>query len=155
MDGQLVAAVTSLAGVVLGGGLSYLVQHAAQRMSERAERQRQEQARLEGRRAERLSHLEHFITVAAAADRVAFERPGDWTTGEPWPTTAQETMQRLWVAESMLQVLYPADVHAAARAYVRRLNAAVWQGVPSLEDLYPELDELRDAFLAAARGALD
>ncbi|MDG6102990.1 hypothetical protein Daura_15910 [Dactylosporangium aurantiacum] len=155
MDGQLVAAITSLGGVALGGGLSYLVQHTAQRMSERADRQRQEQARLEGRRAERLTHLEHFVTVSAAADRVAFERPDDWTAGEPWPTLAQETMQRLWVAESMLQVLYPADVHTAARAYTRRLNSAVWQGVPSLEDLYPELDELRDAFLAAARAALD
>ena len=55
----------------------------------------------------------------------------------------------------MLQVLYPADVHAAGRAYFRRINRAVWDGVPALDDLYAELEDLRDAFLTATRAALD
>ncbi len=150
MDGQVVTAITSLGGVALGGGLSYLVQHSAQRLSAR----QQDAARAETRRAERLAHLERFMTMAAEAERIAFERPGDWTAGEPWPTAAQETMQRFWVAEYLLQVLYPADVHAAGRAYFRKINRAVWDGVPAMEDLYAELEDLRDTFLDAARSAL-
>ncbi|GAA3198277.1 hypothetical protein ACFO1B_01865 [Dactylosporangium siamense] len=151
MDGQLVTAITSLGGVVLGGGLSYLVQHHAQRMSAHAEQRRQDDAR----RAERLVHLERFVTVAAEAERVAIDRPDSWSAGEPWHTTARETMRRFWVAQHMLRVLFPNSVNAVARAYFRRLNRAVWDGVPSLDDLYTELDDLRDAFLAAARTTLD
>jgi hypothetical protein len=63
-------------------------------------------------------------------------------------------MNRLWVTERMLQVLYPADVNNTARVYHQRINRAVWDGVSDLEDLYRELDRLRDAFLAAASSAL-
>ncbi|GAB7051495.1 hypothetical protein [Catenuloplanes indicus] len=155
MAGEMLTAITSLGGVLLGGGLSYLVQHTTLRMTARAEQRRLESERAENRRAERLSHLERFVAVAAEAERVAFERPDDWSTGEPWPVAAQEVMHRLWVAERMLQVLYPAEVYAAARAYFERINRAVWDGVPSLDDLYGELDELRGAFLTTSRSALD
>jgi len=154
MAGELVTAITSLGGVVLGGGLSYLVQNNTQRMAARTEQRKQEITRAEARRSERLTHLERFITVAAEAERTAFDRPANWATGEPWPTAAQQVMNRLWVAERMLQVLYPADVHTATRVYFERLNRAVWDGVPNLDDLYAELDELRGAFLTAARSAL-
>ena len=155
MVGELVTAVTSLGGVVLGGGLSYLVQNNTQRMSERAEQRKQDVAQAENRRAERLTHLERFIAVAAEAERIAFDRPNGWEPGEAWPTAAQEVMNRLWIAERMLQVLYPADVYTTVRAYFERLNRAVWDGVPTLDDLYAELDELRGVFLAAVRSALD
>ncbi|GAA1809730.1 hypothetical protein GCM10009682_34230 [Luedemannella flava] len=155
MAGELVTAIVSLGGVVLGGGLSYLVQSNTQRMSARVEQRKQDADRAESRRAERLTHLERFIAVAAEAERVAFSRPDTWTADDAWPTSAQEIMNRLWVAERMLQVLYPAGVHTAAREYFVRLNRAVWDGVPTLDDLYAELDELRGAFLAAARSALD
>ncbi|MEV2237993.1 hypothetical protein [Micromonospora sp. NPDC049891] len=155
MDGQLVTAITSLSGVVLGGGLSWLVQSNTQRMSSRTEQRKQDIARADARRAERLVHLERFIAVAADAERMAFERPADWAPGDSWCTAAQDAMNRLWVAERMLQVLYPPDVHTSARDYYRRINRAVWDGVPDLKALYPALDELRDAFLAAARSALD
>ncbi|MDP9795148.1 hypothetical protein J2S43_003660 [Catenuloplanes nepalensis] len=155
MAGEMLTAITSLGGVLLGGGLSYLVQHSTQRMSVRAEQRRQETERAEARRAERLTHLERFIAVAAEAERAAFERPGDWSAGDPWPTAAQDTMHRLWVAERMLQVLYPAEVHTAARVYFVRLNRAVWDGVASLDDLYAELDDLRGTFLTTARSILE
>lgn len=151
----MLTAITSLGGVLLGGGLSYLVQHSTLRMSARTEQRRQDAERAESRRAERLVHLERFVAVAAEAERAAFERPGDWSAGDPWPTAAQDVMHRLWVAERMLQVLYPADVYAAARAYFERLNRAVWDGVPSLDDLYTELDDLRGTFLTTSRSALD
>jgi hypothetical protein len=154
MPGDLVTAITSLGGVVLGGGLSYLVQNNTQRMSARTEQRKQDVARAESRRAERLTHLERFVAVAAEAERIAYDRPDDWVPGDAWSNATQEAMNRLWVAERMVQVLYPADVHTPARAYFERLNRAVWDGVPALEELYAELDELRGAFLAAARTAL-
>lgn len=155
MAGELVTAVTSLGGVALGGGLSYLVQSNSQRMAARTEQRRQQTALVEARRTERLTHLERFIAVAAEAERTAFGRPSDWDPDGPWPTAAQDVMNRLWVAERMLQVLYPADVYASARAYFERINRAVWDGVPVLDDLYTELDGLRAAFLTTVRSALD
>ena len=154
MAGELVTAITSLGGVALGGGLSYLVQHNTQRMSARTEQRKQDAAQAETRRTERLTYLERFIAVAAEAERCAFDRPADWASGDPWAAAAQEVMNRLWVAERMLQVLYPTDVHTTARVYFERLNRAVWDGVPKLEDLYAELDELRGAFLTSARVAI-
>jgi hypothetical protein len=123
-------------------------------MSAHTEQRKLDLARADARRAERLTHLERFIAVAAEAERIAFERPADWASGDPWSTAAREVMNRLWVAERMLQVLYPAIVHTTARVYFERLNRAVWDGVPALDDLYAELDELRGAFLASARSAL-
>jgi hypothetical protein len=154
MAGEVATAITSLGGVALGGGLSYLVQRNSQRAAAGMERLKQETTRTEARRAERLTHLERFVSLAADAERVAFERPADWTETDPWAVKAQDVMNRLWVAERMVQVLFPPAVHVAARTYFFRINGAVWQGVPVLEDLYPELDELRDAFLGSVREAL-
>jgi len=155
MAGDLLTAITSLGGVALGGGLSYLVQNNTQRLTARTEQRKQDVTRAENRRAERLTHLERFVVVAAEAERTAFERPADWSPGDAWSNSAQEVMNRLWVAERMLQVLYPDDVHTAARTYFERLNRAVWDGVSDLDHLYAELDELRGTFLAAARSALE
>jgi len=63
MAGELVTAITPLGGVVLGGTLSYLVQHSTQRMSVRAEQRRQDLARaLRGARrpARRVPHRGPF-----------------------------------------------------------------------------------------------
>ena len=154
MAPELVIALISLGGVVLGGGLSWLAQRSTQRLAASTEQRRQWATREEARRAERLVHLERFVAVAAEAERVAFARPAEWVEGEPWPSTAQEVMHRFWVAERMVQVLYPEQVHIAARTYFRRLNRAVWDGVPDLQKLYAELDQLRDAFLTTVRSEL-
>lgn len=72
MAGELVTATTSLGGVAIGGGLSYLVQGNSQRIATRSEWRKHETTLAETRRAERLTHLERFITVAAEAERMAF-----------------------------------------------------------------------------------
>ena len=64
-------------------------------------------------------------------------------------------MDRLWVAERMVRVLFPLPVHDAARAYFLVLNGAVWEGVPEGESLRESMEEPRVAFLDAARTALD
>jgi hypothetical protein len=156
MAAEVWTAVTSLAGVAIGGGLSYLVQHTTQRAAARAEQRRQELTLEEGRRAERLALLERFVGVAAEAERCAFTRPSThWHDGEDWPVKAQAVMDRFWVAERMIRLLFPIPVHDAARVYFLMLNGAVWQGVPEGESARELLEEPRLAFLDVARAALE
>ncbi|MEU9757849.1 hypothetical protein AB0D90_32850, partial [Streptomyces althioticus] len=61
MSGQVWVPLISLGGVVLGGSLSYLMQHRTQLSAERAERQRQRVTLSEGRRGKRPALLERFI----------------------------------------------------------------------------------------------
>ncbi|ARX88494.1 hypothetical protein SMD44_07981 [Streptomyces alboflavus] len=63
MAGQVWVSLISLGGVVLGGVLSYLVQHRTQQSADRAEQQRQRLSLSETRRAERLALLERFIDL--------------------------------------------------------------------------------------------
>jgi hypothetical protein len=149
-------ALTSLGGVAIGGGLSYLVQQATVRTAARTEQRKQDLALAESRRAERLALVERFVSVAAEAERCAFTRPpAGWQDGEDWPVRTQEVMDRLWVAERMIRLLFPIEVHDAARAYFLLLNVATWQGVSESQSVRDLLEEPRLAFLDAARVALD
>ncbi|MCO8271374.1 hypothetical protein M1L60_12290 [Actinoplanes sp. TRM 88003] len=124
-------------------------------MTARLEEGKQAAARTETRRAERLALLERFVSVGAEAERHAFERPDTWTEGDAWHTRTQETMNRFWVADRMIRLLFPPPVHEAARAYFLLLNGAVWEGTPSRDDLREALEQPRLTFLDAARAELD
>ncbi|MBL7261710.1 hypothetical protein [Paractinoplanes lichenicola] len=154
MAGEAWAALTSLGGVALGGGLSFLVQRTTQQTAARLEQSKQEAVRTEARRAERLALLERFITVAADAERCAFSRPPDWVEGDEWHTPTQAVMNRFWVEERMIRVLFPPPVHDAARAYFLVLNGAVWEGLPEGRTVANAIEEPHRAFLDAARTAL-
>jgi hypothetical protein len=155
MSGEVWVSLISLAGVVLGGVLSYLVQHTAQRSAERAEQHRRQLALSETRRAERLVLLERFIELGAEAERAAFSRPtADWADDDPWYLTAQDVMNKLWVAERLIRVQFPLPVHDAARAYFLDLNRTVWQGLPVGESVRDYLEANRLKFLDAARTAM-
>jgi len=154
MAGEVWASLTSLGGVAIGGALSFLVQHVTQRSAERAERQRQVTALSESRRAERLALLERFVEVAAEAERCAFARTPDWKDGDAWHTRTQAVMNRLWVAERMIRLLFPLPVHDAARAYFLDLNRVVWHGLPDGQSVRDHLEGNRLAFLDAARAAV-
>ncbi|WP_052443266.1 hypothetical protein [Streptacidiphilus neutrinimicus] len=154
MSGQVWVSLISLGGVVLGGMLSYLVQHRTQLSAERAEQQRQQHALLEARRAERLALLERFIEVAAEAERSAFSRPSEFHDTHPWHLKTQDVMNRLWVAERLIRIQFPLPVHDAARAYFLDLNRTVWEGLPERENVRDYLEDNRLAFLDAARAAM-
>jgi hypothetical protein len=156
MSGDVWVAVSSLGGVLLGGGLSFLVQSSAQRSADRAAERRQGHELTEARRAERLGHLQQFVELAAAAERSAFTRPGAWaeTEDDPWWFRTQDVMNRLWIAERMIRVVFPLPVHDAARAYFLDLNRAVWEGLPAGENLRDFLEAHRLAFLDAGRDAV-
>lgn len=154
MAGEIWVSVTSLGGVVLGGGLSFLVQRTTQRSAERAEERRQRIALLEARRAERVELLERFVGVAAEAERSAFNRPTEGEDAE-WNAGAQDVMGRLWVAERMIRLHFPLSVHAAARTYFLDLNRVVWQGLPDGASVRDYLEDHRLAFLDTARAEID
>ncbi|MFD9248621.1 hypothetical protein [Streptomyces bottropensis] len=154
MSGQVWVSLISLGGVVLGGSLSYLVQHRTQLSAERAEQQGQRISLSEARRAERLALLERFIEVAAEAERSAFSRPSEWDDTHDWYLTTQDVMNRLWVAERLIRVQFPLPVHDAARAYFLDLNRTVWEGLPDGESVRDHLEGNRLAFLDAARAVM-
>jgi hypothetical protein len=155
MAGEGWVSLTSLGGVALGGGLSYLVQARTQRSAEHAEERRQRTALSEARRAERMALLERFIEVAAEAERAAFSRPPQWQDDDPWPVATQTVMNRLWVAERMVRLQFPLPVHDAARAYFLDLNRVVWEGLPDDESVRDYLEVNRLAFLDAARAEVE
>lgn len=155
MPGEIWVSLISLGGVVLGGLLSYAVQHRTQRSAERAEQRRQRIALAETRRAERFALLERFIEVAAAAERSAFSRPDGWADTDPWNLAAQDVMTRLWVVERLIRIQFPLPVHDAARAYFLDLNRTVWEGLPDGGSVRDYLEDNRLAFLDAARAAMD
>ncbi|WP_141206942.1 hypothetical protein [Streptomyces griseorubiginosus] len=154
MSGQVWVSLISLGGVVLGGSLSYLVQHRTQLSAERAEQQRQQIALSEARRGERLALLERFIEVGAEAERSAFRRPSEWEDTDAWFLTTQDVMNRLWVAERLIRIQFPLPVHDAARAYFLDLNRTVWDGLPDGESVRDHLEANRLAFLDAARAVM-
>ncbi|WP_437081692.1 hypothetical protein [Streptomyces sp. enrichment culture] len=151
MAGQVWVSLISVGGVVLGGVLSYLVQHRTQQSAERAEQQRQRISLSETRRAERLALLERFIEVSAEAERCAYTRPSDWEDTDDWYLTTQDVMNRLWVADRLLRIQFPQHVHDAAHAHFLDLNRTVWQGLPDGESVRDYLEGNRSAFLDAAR----
>ncbi|GID31313.1 hypothetical protein [Paractinoplanes brasiliensis] len=154
MAGETWAALTSLGGVALGGGLSYLVQRTTQQTAARLEKFKQERAENAARRGERLALLERFVTVAAEAERQAFDRPAQWVEGDEWHAPTQAVMKRFWVEERMIRVLFPDYVHQAARAYFLVLNGAVWEGLPEGRTVADVIEEPHLRFLDAARAAL-
>lgn len=155
MVGEVWISLTSLGGVAIGGALSFFVQQSTQRSAERIERQRQQSALSEARRADRLARLERFVEVAAEAERCAFSRPAHWEESDPWNVKAQAVMNRLWVSERLIRLLFPLSVHDAARAYFLDLNKVVWQGPPDGESVRDYLEANRLAFLDAARTAIE
>ncbi|NEY32645.1 hypothetical protein GTU99_10650 [Streptomyces sp. PRKS01-65] len=155
MSGQLWVSLISLGGVVLGGVLSYLVQHRTQRSAERAEQRRQQIALSETRRAERLALLERFIEVSAEAERCAYTRPSAWEDTDAWYLTTRDVMYRFWVADRLIRVQFPPPVHEAAHAHFLDLNRTVWEGLPEGESVRDYLEGNRSAFLDSARAVME
>ncbi|QKW50462.1 hypothetical protein [Streptomyces buecherae] len=154
VSGQVWVSLISLGGVALGGVLSYLVQHRTQRSVERAEERRQRIALSETRRAERLAVLERFIEVSAEAERCAYTRPSEWEDTDDWYLTTRDVMYRLWVADRLVRVQFPAPVHHAAHAHFLDLNRTVWKGLPEGESVRDYLEGNRSDFLDTARAAM-
>ncbi|MDX3658009.1 hypothetical protein PV646_11925 [Streptomyces sp. ID05-26A] len=149
MQTQVWVAVLSLTGVLLGGGLSSLVQSSVARRVERNDVRRQTAERAAARRSEQLDLLREFIRVAQRAERVAEDRDGT----PVWKTSALDVVDEIWVCERMIHVLFAARLHELARAYVTALDHVVWQE-PAEGTLWEHLRGPKVAFLDAARDEL-
>ncbi|MGW4061016.1 hypothetical protein ACWEGE_22225 [Amycolatopsis sp. NPDC004747] len=147
---QVWLAILSLAGVVLGGGLSYLVQTTVQRRNERSERRRLAAERADKRREEQVDLLRQFIRVAQQAERAAEDRE---PTSPDWNKAALDVVDELWVCERMIHVLFASALHGLARAYVKALDHVLWQE-PADGSLWDHLRGPKIAFLDAARDEL-
>jgi len=149
MQTQVWVAVLSLTGVLLGGGLSSLVQNSVARRVERSDVRRQTTERAEARRTERLELLREFIKVAQQAERAAEGRDGT----PAWKTSALDVVDELWVCERMIHVLFASSLHELARAYVKALEHALWEELDG-KPLWDHLRGPKVAFLNAARDEL-
>ncbi len=149
MQTQVWLAILSLAGVLLGGGLSYLVQTSVQRRNERTEQRRLAAERGDARRAEQLDLLRQFIRVAQQAERAAEDRKKT----PSWKSGALDVVDELWVCERMIHVLFASSLHSLARAYVKALDHVLWQE-PGDGSPWDYLRGPKVAFLDAARAEL-
>ncbi|MFJ8932796.1 hypothetical protein ACIRLA_40105 [Streptomyces sp. NPDC102364] len=153
MAGDLWTPLTSMAGVAVGGALTYLTQRTTQRTAQRAEEQRQAAARTEERRAEQIRTVLEFIRCALEAEGVAHARPPQWAVGDDWYVTARPAMDGLRIAEKSIELLCAPGLHSPTASYALALNQAVWQerdeGI-----LAERLEPFKAEFLAAARHSL-
>ncbi len=143
----------SMAGVIVGGALTYLSQRVTQRAADQAEERRRAAALAEERRAEQIRTLLEFIRCALEAEGVAHARPERWELGDEWYLTARPAMDGLRIAEKGVELLCAPGLHAPATAYARALNQAVWQERGE-ESLAERLEPFKAGFLAAARLSL-
>ncbi|GAA4582427.1 hypothetical protein GCM10023194_17090 [Planotetraspora phitsanulokensis] len=151
MAADVLVSVASLAGVGLGGGLSYLAQITSLRHAGRTEQWRATAQTAEARRAERLEELRRFIQVTQQGERTAEERRA--TPTPEWLADARDVMDELWVRERMIHVLFGASLHERARAYVVAINDILWEEQAD-EPIWDHLQGPKVAFLDAARAEL-
>jgi hypothetical protein len=109
---------TSLLGVALGGGFSYLAQLTAGRQTNRNEERRRATELAEARRAERLELLREFIGLTQRGIRLAAERENapDWEAAATpeWLAAAQGVVDQLWMCERMIGVVFPRAFYRCA-----------------------------------------
>ena len=147
---SLYSSLISLAGVMLGGGLSFVIQRFTQRAAERSEAVREEVRRAETRRTERMAALDKFLVHAQDAERVAMDRHLD---DAQWRSKADATMDRVWVSEKMIRILCSPAMHDAAHAFANELYHAIWKHHES--EVGDVLAPSREKLLQAARNELE
>jgi len=150
-----------LAGVVVGGALTYLTQFSTARLTSKNEDRRRADQRAEERRVEQMQLLRDFITIAQEGVRIAEKREiaDDWAaaTTQEWLAAARDVIDRLFVTERMIQVLFPPDLYECARAYATTVNRVMWRepaAIAANGSLWDVLQDPQVAFLAAAREAV-
>jgi hypothetical protein len=151
---------TSLLGVLLGGGLSYLAQLTAGRQASRGEDRRQASQLAAARRAERLVLLREFIGLAEDGIRIAEKREDadDWeaaaTTG--WLASARDLVSRLWVCERMIQIQFSDELYEHARAYASAVDQVLWREYDHTDtSMWDHLTQPQIRFLRGARAEID
>jgi hypothetical protein len=148
----------SLIGVVLGGGMSYLAQLTAGRQSARSEDKRQAQQLAEARRVERLEVLQEFIQLTQQGIRHAESRydAADWLSGctPEWLAAARALIDRLWICERMILVLFGPDLYQHAWDYATAVDHVLWEDLGECDRASDHLRGPQVRFLNAAHEKL-
>jgi len=143
-----------LLGVAVGGGLSYLAQFTAGRQAGRSEDKRQAAQLAEARRSERLELLREFIALAQEGIRIAERRKraaDPLATPAEWLEAARSLIDRLWVCERMIRVLFGDEFFQRAWDYASAVDHVIWEHQLSDEKMWDHLREHQTRFLNAAR----
>ncbi|SNT36863.1 hypothetical protein [Actinacidiphila glaucinigra] len=110
------------------------------------------------RRTERPALLGEFTGLAQQGVRLAEQREGtggDWETAATaeWRAAALGLIDRTWVCERMIAVVFPADLYRRARAYGTAVDRVLWREYAHVEvSSHDRVRGPRPAFLEAARG---
>jgi hypothetical protein len=150
MTPDLAAVLTSLSGVVLGGGLSFAIQRASHRWSLQTQSRFQELGISERRREGRVAYVERFVAAAQEAEKVAHNRWVDKANDDEIKVRADVALERVWIAEKMLRVLCPPSVYDPANAFAFRLHNVVEKG-PGEVSVRKYLQPTREVFLNSCR----
>jgi hypothetical protein len=142
-------AITSLLGVLVGGAISLFTQ----RLTERSASIRHTAMILEGRRSERLLHLNTFIEAAQEAERLALRLYGPNKKRVP-KDQMDLILDQLWVKLRAVQLLCPDEISQAARELAGRAHTAVRHGVKD-QSITDFLRPCRDNLITKARMDLD
>jgi HAMP domain-containing protein len=151
---QYVVGLISLAGVLLGGAISFGIQRLTLRSAERAETLRQNFALAEARYTERVAVIDRFLGCAQDAERVAFDRHQGGVDGVDWRRRADTEMDRLYVAEKMVSILCSDELHDAAHIFIKLISEAIRYELGNF-DVSSHLMTARADFLSAARQELE
>jgi hypothetical protein len=154
MSFDVVSAVVPLAGVVVGGALSFATQMLTQRSNERLEARRQEAARVEARRVERIRVFERFLTSAQAAERATIDLVHHHMHDDETRRKADIAIDDLWLSEKLVRVVCSNEFWEAANKYSWRLDDAIDHGTDGAP-VWDFLRETRVRFLDAARTEID
>ena len=156
-----------LAGVAVGGCLTYLTQFSTARLTSKNEDKRREDQRSEQRRQEQLDLLREFTGIAAQGARIAehrefsneWDEAGEWVAADraEWRAEARSMVDRLFVAERMIQIQMSEDLHQRAWDYAIAVDKVLWRSRAEIEaegELWEVLQQPARAFFAAAREAI-
>ena len=150
-----------LAGVAVGGCLTYLTQFSTARLTSKNEDRRRADQRAESRRKEQLDLLREFIDIAQQSARIAEQREydgRDWIPArtKEWRAEARGSIDRLFVAERMIQTLFSQDLHQLAWNYATAIDHVMWREREEMGegDIWDLLQQPQREFLAGARKAV-
>ncbi|MEV5571102.1 hypothetical protein AB0L06_13720 [Spirillospora sp. NPDC052269] len=124
MDNTILVTATSLAGVVLGGGLSMITQRSVERAASR----RHVASISEGRRSEQLARLIDFIQTAQEAERLAISMHQRGVDDDTTTERAESTLDQLWIRLRAVQLICSVEVSDAARSLAGEVHTVVRQG---------------------------
>lgn len=148
----------SLIGVMLGGGMSYLAQLTTGRQAARSEDRRQALQLAEARRAERLAALREFIQLTEQGIRLAearYDAPGRLSGRTPeWLAGARALVDRLWICERMILVLFGPGLHRLAWDYATAVDHVLWENLGEHDRVGDHVRGPQVAFLSAAHEQL-